>query len=128
MVNTFDWIEIKTRNIERAAKFYENLFGWKVLQKIDAEGSDYWIFDTGDRPRVENLRRGAMWLKSDSENIGIVVYIVVDDIDATLKKVTELGGKIITPKTLVDPHRYRACFTDPDGNLLALWEESLSKG
>ena len=34
MVNTFDWIEIKTRDIERAANFYENLFGWKILQKM----------------------------------------------------------------------------------------------
>ncbi|MCK4432442.1 MAG: VOC family protein, partial [Methanomicrobia archaeon] len=43
MVNTFDWIEIRTGDIEKTAAFYENLFGWKVVQKIDAEGSPYWI-------------------------------------------------------------------------------------
>lgn len=89
MANTFDWIEIKTRNMEETANFYENLFGWKIIRKED----DYWIFDTGDSPRVQNIQRGGIWLRPDSENLGVVVYIAVDDIETVLKKVTELGGK-----------------------------------
>lgn len=58
--NTFDWVEIRTGNIKKAAKFYENLFVWKIIQKETAEESDVWIFDTGGKPRVENLRRGGI--------------------------------------------------------------------
>ena len=44
MATTFDWVEIRTRDTEKAATFYENLFGWKIIRKEIAEGSDYWIF------------------------------------------------------------------------------------
>jgi predicted enzyme related to lactoylglutathione lyase len=123
MANTFDWIEIKTHNIEETANFYENLFGWKIIEKETAEGLDVWIFDTGGTPRLQNLQRGSIWLRPANETPGIIVYIVVNNIDSTLNKVVGLGGKIVTPKTLQGPH-FRACCTDPGGNLFGLWEET----
>jgi len=122
MANTFDWVEIRTRDTDKAAKFYEDLFGWKVVHRETADGSDYWIFDTGDEPRVENLRRGAMWLRPDNGDLGVVVYVVVEDIEAVLQKVTDLGGEVILPKTPQGP-AFKAYFTDPDGNLFGLWQE-----
>jgi len=120
--NTFEWVEIRTRDIEKAANFYENLFGWRVVTRKTTQGSDYWIFDTGDEPRVQNIRRGGMWLRPDGEDLGIVVYIVVEDIETTLRKVTALGGKVVLPRT-PQGSAFRAYFTDPDGNLFGLWEE-----
>ena len=52
MANTFDWIEIRTRDIETTATFYESLFGWKVTEKETADGFDVWVFDTGGVSRV----------------------------------------------------------------------------
>lgn len=122
MVNTFDWVEIRIRDIEEAVNFYKKLFGWEIIQKKIAEGTDYWIFDTGSTPRIENIQRGAMWLRSDGETLGMVVYILVDDVEKILKKVKELGGKIILPKTQVDSAA-KAYFNDPSGNMFGLWEE-----
>lgn len=122
MANTFDWVEIKTKDIEKSADFYEHLFGWKVIRKEAAEGLDYWIFDTGDKPRTENIQRGGIWLRPSGESLGVVVYIVVDDIEAVLEKIVALEGKVIAPKTEQGP-AFRACFADPDGNLFGLWEE-----
>ena len=122
MANTFDWIEIRTRDIEKTASFYENLFDWKIIRKEDAEGLDYWIFDTGDKPRIQNIRRGGISLRPDSENLGVVIYIAVDDIDTILKKVTELGGKVVISK-IPQGSTFKAYFTDPSGNLFGLWEE-----
>ena len=122
MSNTFDWIEIRTGDMKATANFYESLFGWKIIEKETADGLDVWIFDTAGEPRLQNLRRGGIWLRPKGEPLGVVVYIVVDDIEATLKKVTELGGEIITPKTQQGP-AFRACFTDPSGNMFGLWEE-----
>jgi len=122
MANTFDWVEIRTREIEKTANFYENLFGWKVVQKEAGEGLDYWIFDTGDKPRIQNMQRGGISLRPADENLGVVVYIVVDDIETNLKKVAELGGKVVTPKT-PQGSAFKAYFNDPSGNLFGLWEE-----
>ena len=122
MPNTFDWIEIRTGDIEQTARFYEGLFGWKVVNREEAEGQDYWIIDTGDDPRPENLRRGGLWLRPAGQPLGVVVYVLVADIAATLQCVVELGGTIITPRTAQGP-AFRATFADPSGNVLGLWEE-----
>jgi len=122
MANTFDWVEIRTKDIAETANFYESLFGWKITEKDTADGFDVWIFDTGGEPRVQNLRRGGIWLRPDGEPLGLVVYIVVDDIETILKKVTRLGGKVVTPKT-PQGSNFRASFSDPGGNLFGLWEE-----
>ncbi len=122
MADTFDWVEIRTRDTERATEFYEELFGWKVVRRETAEGSDYWIFDTGDEPRIENIRRGGMWLRPDEANVGVVVYVLVDDIETALERVTHLGGEVVLPKTPQGP-AFKAYFTDPDGTLFGLWQQ-----
>ena len=122
MTNTFDWVEIRTKDTAKAAEFYENLFGWKVARKETADGSDYWIFDTGDEPRIENVRRGAMWLRPDDASLGVVVYVIVQDIETILLQVTDLGGKVVLPKTSQGP-AFKSYITDPDGNLFGLWQE-----
>lgn len=123
MANTFDWVEIRTGDIETTASFYESLFGWKVVEKETTDGSAVWIFETGGAPRVENLRRGGIWQRPKGEPLGIVVYVVVDDIEAILERATELGGKAVSPKAPLGGG-YGAYFTDPSGNLLGLYEES----
>ncbi|MFQ6065508.1 MAG: VOC family protein [Candidatus Bathyarchaeia archaeon] len=124
MVSNFDWVEIGTRDIRRAAIFYENVFGWKTVEKETIEGFDHWVFDTGKTSFHRS--RGGIWVRPRDENLGVLVYIAVDDIKRTLEKVTKQGGKVVVSKTLVEPHGYKACFIDPDGNLFALWE-SLNK-
>jgi predicted enzyme related to lactoylglutathione lyase len=126
MANTFDWIEIRTRDVEKTANFCEKLFGWRTVRKETTEGLDYWIFDTGDTPRIENIRRGGMWARPEGEDLGVVVYIAVDDIEAILDNVLELGGRVVMPKTPQGPS-FRAYFEDPSGNLFGLWEERRDK-
>jgi len=122
MANTFDWIEIRTHDVEDSAHFFGQLFGWKVLERIAADRSPYWIFDTGAEPRVQNLRRGALWLRPADQGPRTVAYILVQDIDTTLKKVVDLGGKIVAPKVAEGP-AFKAYFASPDGNVFGLWEE-----
>ncbi len=122
MSNTFDWVEFRTGDIQATASFYESLFGWKIVSKEIAGGTDVWIFDTMSEPRLENLRRGGIWLRPEGENRGVVVYIHVDDIEKTLERVEELGGKVVNPKMVVGAG-YAAFFSDPGGNLLGLYQD-----
>jgi len=123
MASTFDWVEIRTSDMEATASFYERLFGWRVVRREAAGESAYWIFDTGGEPRTENLRCGGMWQRAAGEGPGVVVYVLVEDIEAALRKVVDLGGAVVTPKT-PQGRAWRACFADPSGNVLGLWEES----
>jgi hypothetical protein len=122
MANTFDWVEIRATDIEKTTRFYERVFGWRIHHKEIADGSDYWIFDTGAEPRMQNIRRAGMWLRPEGTSPGVLIYIVVNDIDDVLEKVAQLGGEIVTPKTPEGP-AFKAYFTDPSGNMFGLWEE-----
>ena len=122
MANTFDWIEIKTKDMEKTIKFYEEVFGWKIVAKEKAEGTDYYLFDTGDMPRLNNLQRGAFWLRHKDGSPGVIVYILVDDIDAIVEKIKNHEGKVVTHKSTVGTNLI-ATFADPSGNILGLWEE-----
>jgi predicted enzyme related to lactoylglutathione lyase len=51
----------------------------------------------------------------------VLVYIASDDIEADLKRVEELGGKIIHPKSEIPQTGWYAFFQDPTGNVLGLY-------
>ncbi len=62
-----------------------------------------------------------MWRFPEGKRLGVLVYIQVDDVDKTLKKIVELGGKVVVPKSKENENAM-ATFADPDGNLLGLYE------
>jgi predicted enzyme related to lactoylglutathione lyase len=127
MVNTWDWVEIRVANVERAAAFFEVLFGWKVVQRVPADGTVYCIFDTGGIPRGENLRRGGLWLRPQGQAPAIVPYILVLDIEAALRQVQDLGGAVVSPPRQQGT-ALCADFRDPEGNLFGLWQEKGEAG
>jgi predicted enzyme related to lactoylglutathione lyase len=51
-----------------------------------------------------------------------MIYIMVDDIEVTIKKVTENGGKIIQPVGM-DAPEITARFSDPAGNIMGLFQQ-----
>jgi hypothetical protein len=51
-------------------------------------------------------------------------YFGVTSIDAAMKKVTSIGGKLITDKMPVPGMGYLANCMDTEGNFFGLWEEN----
>ena len=62
-----------------------------------------------------------MWRFPEGKPLGVLVYILVDDIDKTLEKVVKLGGKIVVPKSGENGNAM-ATFADADSNLFGLYE------
>ena len=57
---------------------------------------------------------------------GIMISIMVDHADATMKLITKHGGKIVyTEKMGAD--EFVASFTDPAGNLMVIYESARLK-
>ena len=52
--------------------------------------------------------------------LGIVID--VDDIDATLQRIGGMGGSTVVGRTPVAEMGFAAYFTDPEGNVVGLWE------
>jgi len=52
----------------------------------------------------------------------VTVYVQVDNLQATLDKAAELGGKTLVPPTEIPGMGSFAWLTDIDGNVSGLWK------
>jgi len=107
----------------RARDFYQGVFGWSVMEM---PGMDYTMVSTGptseDGPPSEpGFINGGM-LQRTQRAQGPVLVVDVEDIDAALAKVEQLGGKTVQPRQEVGQMGFAAYFNDPEGNLTGLWE------
>jgi predicted enzyme related to lactoylglutathione lyase len=122
MNNAISWFEIPTTDIDRAAKFYETIFGIK-LNPLDLPNIKMRMFPLDDM--MTNV--GGALVKSDgfhkpSATDGPLVYLNGNpDLQNVLDKVEAAGGKIMVPKTLISPeYGSMAVFIDTEGNRIAL--------
>lgn len=95
---------------ERAVKFYEKVFGWKI-EKWEGP-ADYWLIMTGGEK--ESGIDGGMGKKEDIA--APVNTIDVPSLDEYMKKVKAGGGKITVPKQAVPGVGWMCYFKDPEGN------------
>jgi uncharacterized protein len=121
MAHTIVHFEIPSDNIERANKFCTDLFGWK-MEKVPGP-MEYWMFTTGANNNGEQtFSGGVMERKIPSCHEQITIYIAVNSVKEYAKRVEELGGKVIKPKTEVRSYGWFALCMDTENNIFALWE------
>lgn len=123
MSNRVVHFEITAEEPERAVKFYKETFGWSI-QKYEApkEGAkDYWLVTTGPVGGVGI--NGGMFRKREPFS-GYVNIIDVESLEESARKITENGGKQITPKITIKGVGYTAYFSDTEGNAFGIIEEN----
>ena len=122
MNNAISWFEIGTNDLERAAKFYETIFGVK-LNPLDLPNIKMRIFPLDD---MMNGVGGAVvnsgGFHKPSATDGPLIYLNGNpDVQIVLDKVEAAGGKIIVPKTEISPeYGYMAVIIDTEGNRIGL--------
>jgi hypothetical protein len=119
------WTELATKDAETAKKFYSELLGWTLVKSeaTKTEGNDecagmeYTEFKVGDRPLGGIFQMTAEMGDKPSHWTS---YVAVTDVDASAKRVEELGGKIYMPPTDI-PNVGRFCIiSDPTGATISL--------
>jgi uncharacterized protein len=116
--------EIPADDLDRARVFYQDAFGW-TINAIPELG--YTIVETTpidnetNMPTEPGAINGGM-MQREAPITGPVITIGVDDVDAALRRVEELGGKTVSPKQSVAEMGFAAYFSDPEGNVVGLWE------
>ncbi|HEY3246956.1 MAG TPA: VOC family protein [bacterium] len=108
-------VEIPTRDLARAKRFYGKLFGWQ-FRDFDP---GYALFD----PK-KGVGGGIYKVKSIPTKSPVRVYVGVANIDDTLKQVRAGGGKVLQPKAQVPGMGWYASFRDPQGAELWLWQRA----
>jgi|BarGraNGADG00312_2_1021985.scaffolds.fasta_scaffold33927_3 predicted enzyme related to lactoylglutathione lyase len=117
--------EIPFDDGDRARSFYQTAFGWSIMTMPEMGG--YTLVSTGPTgeqgPSEPGYIGGGMMQRADGFR-GPVITVDVDDIDASLAKVEELGGTTVRPRQEVGQMGFSAYFTDPEGNLMGLWQNA----
>jgi predicted enzyme related to lactoylglutathione lyase len=106
-------VEIPAANLEGAGKFYSDLFGWKIQHMPEM---NYTMWEAED-----HTGGGFPEVSAEYPAGQVLVYIDSDDIEADLKNVVKLGGKVLRQKTEIPGMGWFGIFKDPTGNVLALY-------
>ena len=111
--------DISADDTERAKKFYEQLFGWKI-QKFPNSPQEYYLIETQTETGEKGISGGIAKREKDYQKI--TNFIQVNSIDRSISKVKELGGQITEPKTAIPTVGYIAGCKDTEGNIFGLIE------
>jgi predicted enzyme related to lactoylglutathione lyase len=108
------YLEIPTTDIPRSVAFYQAIFGWKTRTRGD--GAIAFDDSIGEV--------SGSWVKgrAPSPTPGLLLYVMVDNVATTAATIVANGGRIVQPIG-ADAPEITARFSDPDGNVLGLYQE-----
>lgn len=115
----FTWHELNTTDYLGAWKFYSELFGWKHTSSMDMgpEMGAYWMFGYDAQTSLGGMSNVAVQMKMPAHWL---YYVSVEDLDAALARVKQLGGQILNgPMEVPGGDRIAQCM-DPQGGMFAL--------
>ena len=115
--------EIPFDDGDRARGFYKELFGWQVMEMPEMSYTIVSTGPSGDQgPTEPGYIGGGMLSRQQAATSGPVVVIDVDSIDEPLQRSSQMGGSTVVGRTPVGDMGFAAYFTDPEGNVIGLWE------
>jgi predicted enzyme related to lactoylglutathione lyase len=108
------YIEMPATDVARSAEFYKKVFGWPNRKRGDGSTA----FDDSVGEVSGTWVRG----RPPSAQPGLLFYIMVDSVAATVDAVVAHGGEIVQPIG-ADAPEITARFRDPGGNVIGLYQQ-----
>jgi predicted enzyme related to lactoylglutathione lyase len=107
------YIQIPALDVRESAAFYQQVFGWKIrggsdghLSFTDAAGDIIGAFVTDAMISTEP---------------GVIFYIYVHGLDATMEQMVAAGSKVVRPP-YQEGNLWVATLIDPAGNVIGIWQ------
>jgi uncharacterized protein len=117
----FNWVDLSASDLEGQTRFYEGMFGWTHADMPYDGGMMYRMFKSDGHDVA-----GITQLPPDQAQMGRPTawnsYIAADDIDAIVKKATDLGAEIVMPPADVPDSGRLAGIKDPTGAYVFFWK------
>lgn len=113
---TFCWADCSATDQDKAKAFYADIMGWESSDEPMGEGQMYTMFHQ-DGHNVAGLGPQMPGLPSTWYS-----YIAVDNVDALMDKVRELGGTVVSEPFDVFENGRMAVIQDPTGAHVSLWQ------
>jgi len=116
------WVDLSSPDLDASKGFYTGLFGWEVAEQ-GPEAGGYAMFTLGGR----NVA-GVGPIMMEGQPAAWTTYVSVEDADATIAKVKDVGGTVLVePMDVLEVGRM-AVFTDPTGAAVAIWQPRAHQG
>jgi uncharacterized protein len=128
--------EIPVDDVDRAKKFYSDLFGWKMEKwsgvedgmessssSLSSSNMEYWIISTTD-DKGNKAEIGGGMMKRQGQHQHITNFIDVNSVDEYSSKIEKLGGKVVVSKMAVPGMGYFAVCHDTENNSFGIWESN----
>ncbi len=113
----FCWNELLTTDPKTAGKFYQEIFGWSMISTDMGEMGTYYMFKRGDKEEA-----GAMKMPPQADAPPHwLPYIMVDNVDDSVKKCGKLGGMVYCQPTNIPGIGRFAVMADPQGATFAVF-------
>jgi predicted enzyme related to lactoylglutathione lyase len=108
------YVEMPASDVQRSAEFYEKVFGWQIRKRGD--GAVAFDDSTG--------QVSGTWVtgRSPATTPGLLLYIMMDDVAATIERLVAHGGELVQPIG-ADAPEITARFRDPGGNIIGLYQQ-----
>lgn len=108
------YVEIPALDVRISNDFYTTVFGWQTRKSRDGQSA----FDDA----VSEVSGRWVTGRPPSSEAGLLLYIMVDSVAATLDAVIAHGGEIVQPIG-ADAPEITARFRDPAGNVIGLYQQ-----
>jgi hypothetical protein len=117
MPNHVSHFAINADDLQRARRFYENVFGWR-FEPWGPPG--FYLIHTGtpDDAGVQGAMQKRRELVPGQRTIGYECTVGVDSADAAAKAAEANGGKVIMAKTILPTVGELVWLQDPEGNIV----------
>lgn len=103
---------ILVNNLEKSIEFYNNLIGLEIVNKMEM-GAKQLVFLGAGETKVELIYTGEE--HTNPENMNISIGFACDDLDESIKLLTNSGYAPITDIIKINEFVRFTFFKDPDG-------------
>jgi predicted enzyme related to lactoylglutathione lyase len=110
-------VELSSNDPAATRKFLTGVFGWKFKKEESMPEMEYWTFDAGSGPG------GGIMKPMAGMPPGTLNYVLVDSVDAAVKKITAHGGKVLMPKQEIPNVGWFAVYEVPGGIVQAIYQD-----
>ncbi len=124
---TFCWVDLVASDLDRAKRFYTELFGWSATDAPAGDAASYTMLYK-DGKSVGAMYRMNPELRNAAVPSHWQSYISVSNVDASVAKAEGLGAKLLSPATDVMDAGRMAVVQDPAGARFVLWEPKAKQG
>lgn len=116
--------EVHVDDMDRAKKFYGEVFGWTFEDWSSYAGIPYFGATTGDSNELGingalMKRQGPSPIPGQAMN-GFVCTMGVADYDSTEAAILKLGGSVAVPKHVLPGMAWQGYYIDLEGNLFGI--------